>query len=54
MDEKIEKYILSIIAVILCSEFELIDYDDEELDGKPISIIPELVCEEVLMYISLI
>ena len=53
-NEKIEKYILSIIAVILCSEFELIDYDDEELDGKPISIIPELVCEEVLMYISLI
>ena len=52
--DKIEKHILGIIAVILSSDFEMIDYDDRELDGTPISIIPELVCEEVLMYISLI
>ena len=53
-NEKIEKHILSIIAIILSSEFEIIDPEDQELDGQKISVIPELVCEEVLMYISLI
>ena len=53
-NEKIEKHILSIIAVILSSEFEIIDPEDEELNGQKISIIPELICEEILMYVSLI
>lgn len=52
--EKIEKHILSIIAVILSSEFEIIDPDDEDLNGTKINALPEVVCEEVLMYISLI
>ena len=52
--EKIEKHILSIIAVILSSEFEIIDPEDMELNDQKISVIPELICEEVLMYISLI
>lgn len=51
---KIEKHILSIIAIILSSEFKIIDPNDSELNGQIISVIPELVCEEVLMYISLI
>ena len=53
-NEKIEKHILSIIAVILSSEFEVIDYEDPELNGQKIDVIPELVCEELLLYISLI
>ena len=53
-NEKIEKHILSIIAVILSSEFEIISYECDDLDGRPISILPELICEEILMYISLI
>ena len=53
-NEKIEKYILSIIAVILTSDFEIIDPEDKELDGQMISVIPELVGEEVLMYAMLI
>ena len=53
-NDKIEKQILSIIAVILSSEFQIIDYYNEDLDGKKIDIIPEYICEEVLMYISLI
>ena len=53
-NEKIEKHILSIVAVILSSEFEIIDPEDEELNGQKISIIPELICEEILMYVSLI
>lgn len=52
--DKIEKHILSIIAVILSSEFEIIDPEDLELNGQRITVIPELICEEVLMYISLI
>jgi hypothetical protein len=53
-NEKIEKHILGLIAIILSSEFEIIDPDDEELDGQKIMVIPELICEEILMYISLI
>lgn len=53
-NDKIEKHILSIIAVILSSEFEIIDPEDLELDGQRIAVIPELICEEILMYISLI
>jgi hypothetical protein len=53
-NDKIEKHILSIIAVILSSEFEIIDPEDMELDGQRIAVIPELICEEILMYISLI
>ncbi len=53
-NEKIEKHILGIIAVILSSEFEIIDPEDPELDGQRIMVIPELICEEILMYISLI
>ena len=53
-NEKIEKHILSIIAIILSSEFEIIDPEDLELNGQRITVIPELICEEVLMYISLV
>ena len=52
--EKIERHILSIIAIILSSEFEIIDPEDLELDGQKIAVVPELICEEVLMYITLI
>ncbi len=52
--EKIEKHILGLIAVILSSEFEIIDPDDKDLDRQKIAVIPELICEEILMYISLI
>ena len=52
--DKIEKYILSIIACILTSDFQIIDYKDKDLDGQPISVVPELICEEVLLYITLI
>ena len=53
-NDKIEKHILSIIAIILTSEFEIIDPYDKELDKQKITVIPELICEEILMYISLI
>ena len=53
-NDKIEKHILSIIAIILTSEFEIIDPDDPELDGQKITVVPELICEQVLMYVTLI
>ena len=53
-NDKIEKHILGIIAVILSSEFEIVDPMDKELDGQKIVVIPELICEEILMYITLI
>ena len=53
-NDKIEKHILGIIAAILSSEFEIIDPEDKELDGQKIDVLSELICEEVLMYITLI
>lgn len=53
-NDKIEKQILSIIATVMSSEFEVIDFDDRDLDGTMIQVIPELVLEEIPMYISLI
>lgn len=52
--EKIEKQILGIIATIISSEFEIIDFNDPVADRKIISNVPESICEEVYMYISLI
>lgn len=52
--EKIEKTILGIIATIISSEFEIIDFYDKEADRKIISNVPESICEEVYMFISLI
>lgn len=51
---KIEKHILSIIATILSSEFQIIDFYNPDLNGKIIDVIPDIVSEEILMYITLI
>jgi len=53
-NEKIEKYILSIVANILASEFQIVDYDNAEINGKIINVIPDMLIEEMLIYISLI
>ena len=51
---KIENQILSMIASILSSEFEIIDFYDDELDGRLVETNVDLLLEEVLMYVSLI
>ena len=75
---KISKHIFSIIATVLSSKFQYIDYDAqmeyeqkianakfitprmrerwdaENFNSKNIEIIPEFVCEEILMYTLLI
>lgn len=51
---KIENQILSMIAGILSSEFEIIDFYDDELDGRIVDTNIDLLLEEVLMYVLLI
>lgn len=46
--------ILTIIAGLLSSEFNIISYDDESLNGRPIEMISDIISEEVLIYVSLI
>jgi len=53
-NEKIEKQILSIIAALLSSDFEYIDYQDSEINGKKIIDTSEIESEEGLMYESMI
>lgn len=53
-NDKIEKYILSIISTILVSEFKIIDYHDKSIDGKPIANLPDIIGEEVMMYVTLV
>lgn len=52
--DRIIKQILSIIAALLSSEFEYIDYQDSDIDGKTIDVISEIASEEILMYVSMI
>jgi hypothetical protein len=52
--DKIDKYILSIVATIISSEFEIIDFHDKDADKKIISNVPDSICEEVYMYCTLI
>ena len=52
--EKIDKHILSIVATIISSEFEIIDFHDKQADRKIISNVPDSICEEVYMYCTLI
>ena len=51
---KIEKLILTTIATIISSDFDIIDYENPDLNGKRISIVSDLVIDEILCYINLI
>ena len=51
---KIEKYIMSLIATILTSDFRIIDYDNPDIDGKKIANIPDIISEEIMMYVDMI
>ena len=53
-DKISKKRVLSIIATIISSEFSIIDYYNKDIDGKKIDIIPDIIIEEVLMYILMI
>ena len=54
-NEKIEKDIIfGLLAQILSSEFQTIDYYNQEYNAIPINIIPDIVAEEVCRFIMLI
>ena len=56
-NDKIIKYVLYLIATILCSKFRIIEYHDDPeqpINGLMVANIPDVICEEVLMYVSLI
>jgi hypothetical protein len=53
-NDKIEKNILSIIAMILSSDFYIISYDIPEIHGQKLEIQPEFLLEEILYYVTLI
>lgn len=53
-NEKIEQQVLSLIAQILSSEFQYIDYYNQEYTGKTVGIIPDVVAEEVCRFVMMI
>lgn len=53
-NEKIQKQILGTIATIITSTFHIIDFEDKELNGKVITIEPDIIIEEALLYVLLI
>ena len=54
-NEKIEKeIILGLIAQILSSEFQTIDFYNRQWNGIPINVIPDIVAEEVCRFVILI
>lgn len=53
-NDKIEQYILKIIATIISSEFIIIDPANPTMNGQLMETIPEYIIEEVLLYIQLI
>ena len=54
INDDIEKQILSTIATILSSDFEVIDYHDSSINGIKLETISDYIIDEVSMYVSLI
>lgn len=53
-NEKIEAYILEILATIVASKFQFIDFYDKELDGQIREFSTDTIYDEVSEYISMI
>lgn len=53
-NEKIIKQILGTIATIITSDFNIIDYDNQNIDGKRLVIEPSILMKECLIYALLI
>lgn len=52
--EKIEQYILELMATIVASRFELIDFEDEMIDGQVREFSSDMIYDEIIMYVTLI
>lgn len=54
-NEKIKKIILEYMAMIIASEFEVIDYNNEyDLDGKTLEILNRLIISEIIVFVLII
>lgn len=55
-NEKIIEYLLSIAATILASEFQIVSFEDEKIDGRMIDCnkVSDIIMEEILQYALLI
>lgn len=51
---KIEDEVIQMIATILSSEFHIVSYDEPNLDGLKIMMIPDMIMEEVCVLTMLI
>lgn len=52
--EKIEQYILELMATIVASRFELIDFEDRTIDGQIREFSSDMIYDEIIMYVTLI
>lgn len=52
--EKIKKYILSLIATTVSSDFEAIELTMPDINGHKIQLIPDIIMEEIPQYVDLI
>ena len=53
-NDKIIKQILSTIATIITSDFSIIDYDNQSIDGQKLIVEPSMIMRECLVYALLI
>lgn len=53
-NDKIMDEIVQLAATILASEFELASLYEPDINGKKIEMFPEIIIEEVLMFVSLL
>ncbi|MGL5753060.1 MAG: hypothetical protein ACRCXT_21135 [Paraclostridium sp.] len=53
-NDKVINYIVEIIATLISSEFQIVDYDNPDLHGKMISCPSAHLCSEIQSYIILI
>ena len=52
--EKIEAYLVEIMATIVASKFQIIDFEDPELDGTIQDFTSDMLYDEIAMYVMLI
>lgn len=52
--EKIEQYLVELMASIVASKFQIIDYEDPTLDGQIREFTSDMIYDEVAMYVMLI
>lgn len=52
--EKIENYILELMATIVASKFQIIDFEDPGLDGQIREFSSDIIYNEIAMYVTLI